>query len=218
MIDATFCLIRAAASRGHYTNFALVSDDTMPLLVGDALHRYLKHDLDRISLRRLESSDPFFLRYKRFYCFDHIATSLFGRSIETSHIDDEFLDKIHRLEILKNKGKAVLDVFYGSQWWCLTRSSIESLINIHENDSWIRESFEFSAVPDEMYIHSVIGRNLLQRCVANGPVFVDWSRLPRPYVFKAITEVAHIDTGAWCFVRKCSREFAQSYASSRFRK
>ena len=127
MIDAELALVFAALKHGAYEQFILVSDDTFPLLAPESLNQFFREHYDRIMIRKLEDDDPFMARYSKFYFFDHQASSLLGRPIESASIDDEFFAQINQLKKAKNRGKKPIDVFYGSQWW-----SITEVFNAHD--------------------------------------------------------------------------------------
>ncbi|ANY79519.1 hypothetical protein BB934_15875 [Microvirga ossetica] len=201
MITATMRLLRSAL-KGNYTNFALASDDTFPIRDVPRLSAILSSPANRISVRPLRSDENFAKRYHRFFYFDHPAMSLLGREIESSHIDIRLLDAMDRLKKRMDIGKDQLQLYYGSQWWSLPRLSAEYALETYENNTSLKESFEFSAVPDEMYIQSVLGNSPHLRSITPSPVIVDWSRNPKPYVFKHASEFTNNIDRHHAFVRK----------------
>lgn len=206
MVLATIELIKAAKSVNDYSNYVLVSDDTLPLIGVEELKILLHENIDRISARKLNEDDPFYPRYKNFYAYDYRATSLRGRNIESGFIDDEFLSCIKRLEARKIAGKVPIDIYYGSQWWALTRQSINCILDIHYNRLDVRESFEFSAVPDEIYFQSLVANFSPFRNRTVGPVFVDWTKAIKPFVYSQIDELSEINTKYYPFARKVSSQ------------
>jgi Core-2/I-Branching enzyme len=204
MIQATMCLLEEALTAGGYQNIALVSDDTFPIRPVDTLRSKLLTDHQRISARRLEPNEEFMHRYTRFFFLDHRATSLLGRQIESSFIDDAFIETMHRLEKRRKLGKEYIDVYYGSQWWSLTVDCASAILHRYQDDTNLRESFEFSAVPDEMYIQSMVMTLVPNLRRVEGPTLVDWNREPKPYVFTSIAELRDNIREDHCFVRKVS--------------
>ena len=182
MVEAALELLRTAFATGRYSNFLLVSDDTLPVVPLRHLGEWLNLRLDRISARPVADDEPFSQRYRQFFMLDHPATSLRGRPIETSFLDDAFFAGLGRLERLRAGGKAKIPLHYGSQWWCLTAETAATVLALHRERHDLRESFEFSAVPDEMYIQTLVA-NYGKNKISGGPVYVDWSREPKPYVF-----------------------------------
>lgn len=202
MIEATIELISAALSVEDISRIALVSDDSVPCRRMGEIVSELSMDAERISMRKLTPQDPFFERYRGFFFFDHKATSLKGRPIETSQIDLEVLSNVLAANALMVRGKKVVDVYYGSQWWCITRSCAEIVVQTHQQDTHLRESFKFSAVPDESYIQTIIGNYALGRRVFGSPMLVDWSREPRPFIFSSADSVRPYIRDHHSFVRK----------------
>lgn len=203
MIRATFRLLEAATSAGPYDNYLLVSDDTLPIVPVDRLKLMLGMQIERISARPLCDADIFTQRYRRFFFLDHAATSLLGRPIETSCVDDAYFATLARLAERRQLGKAEVPLHYGSQWWCLTAGAVRTVMALHAERRDLRESFEFSAAPDEMYVQTLVANFARERRIVDGPIYVDWSREPKPYLFSDFsfqgrTEQDHL------FVRKVS--------------
>lgn len=182
MVEATLNLLQSALSAGAYSRFLLVSDDTLPVASIARLRDVLNFDIDRVSAREIPSDELFYQRYQRFFMLDHPATSLLGRPIESAFMDEALFAKLARLQALRTRGKTRLPLYYGSQWWCLRRQTAELVLRLHRERDDLRESFEFSAVPDEMYIQTMVA-NYGPGPLAGGPVYVDWTRQPKPYVF-----------------------------------
>jgi hypothetical protein len=209
MIEAELSLILTAMAERHYERFVLISDDTFPLLTPQALGAYLAEDYDRVMLRKLAPDDPFMTRYDRFFFLDHQATALLGRPIESAAVDQLMLDRMADIQNAMRRGKKKIDVYYGSQWWSITRTSMEQILGRLEEDTHLLESFRYSAVPDEIMFQSLIGNYVPISHVRNGPVFVEWSREPKPYVFRNAAELGSID--GYAFARKFSHHSKDAY-------
>ena len=70
-----------------------------------------------------------------------------------------------------------------------------------EQDEHLFASFKYSAVPDELLFQTAVG-NLVDRSgVRQGIVYVEWSKDPRPYVFRQMGERDAIPRD-YCLVRK----------------
>lgn len=204
MLEAEVDLLRTAINANpSYNTYALVSDDTFPLWPVSKMRAALHNvDYDRISLRLLDENEPFTQRYKNFYYLDHNATSLLGRPIETSFVDRKLLDKLSEISQIQKIGKRKINLYYGSQWWILKSETARFFLKTFDNDYLLRKSFEFSAVPDEMYVHSVVASFRSLSDIRQGPMYVDWTRHPRPYVFHSIAEVPDDIRRQYPFVRK----------------
>jgi len=210
MVEAELALISAAMATAHFDRFSLVSDDALPVIPPARLRSLVEKNHDRIALRKLSATDPFMARYRGFFFFDHPASSLHGRPIETATIDENFLEHMDAVKRLKSVGKAEIDIYYGSQWWTLTRESIDTILGALRESPRILESFRYSAVPDEIMVQSLIGNFSPLSRVRDTPMFVDWSRNPRPYVFREPSEYSAVkpDHG---WVRKFSSRMPKAY-------
>ena len=203
MVRAEVSLLRAAYGAARdYTNFALISDDSFPLLPPSTLAAFLQNDRERISIRRIDETDPFWARYHNLFYFDHPATSLHGRPIESAFVDGRLFAAIDDMKHLRSTGKSRIEVFYGSQWWSLSRDTAGLVLRIFEDDVRLRKSFEYSAVPDEMYIQSIVGNNVPERVSCLSPMLVDWAREPRPFVFTSAEQAADQVRPHHAFLRK----------------
>jgi hypothetical protein len=210
MIDAELALIFNALEKGEYDRFILISDDTFPLLAPARLNHFCQEDYDRIMIRELQNEEPFMQRYSKFYFFDHQASSLLGRPIESATIDEEFIEQIKRLEKAKVRGKRPINVFYGSQWWSITKDSMLTILKRLEEDLHLFESFRYSAVPDELLFQTLIGNYVPRSRVRSGPVFVDWNRNPKPYIFTRAAELSMVSSD-YAFARKFSGQTHEAY-------
>lgn len=204
MVQATLRLMEQALGANSYSNLLLVSDDTLPIAPAERLRTTLTRKAERISVRRVQQDELFFQRYREFYLLDHAATSLLGRPIETSRIDDALSETFGRLLERRKVGKVELPLYYGSQWWCLTAAAARTVLALHAERADLRESFEFSAVPDEIYIQTLVANYARDNGFIRGPVHVEWGREPKPFVFSGFAEFERDVTPDHMFVRKVS--------------
>jgi hypothetical protein len=204
MTQATMQLLETALEAKEYSNLALVSDDTLPIVPMARLRSALATKVERIAIRRLQDDEVFAERYRKFFYLDHPATSLLGRPIETAFIDEAFVATFGRLLARRRAGKVDLPLYYGSQWWCLTADAARTVLSLHVNRTDLRESFEFSAVPDEMYIQTLVANFAKANGIVQGPVYVDWTKNPKPFVFSSFEQFAAAVSPDHLFVRKVS--------------
>lgn len=204
MIRATMRLLETALETKGYSNLLLVSDDTLPIVPVERLRSALGARVERIAIRRLQEDELFVQRYRKFFLLDHPATSLLGRPIETAFIDDALVETFGRLQARRRAGKVDLPLYYGSQWWCLTADAARTVLSLHAEHTDLRESFEFSAVPDEMYIQTLVANYADAHGIVQGPVHVDWTRDPKPFVFSSFEQFAGSVSPDHLFVRKVS--------------
>lgn len=79
---------------------------------------------------------------------------------------------------------------------------LEGILDALARDDWLRESFEFSAVPDELAFQTLYANRLqLTARSFTGPMLADMTRQPAPFVYHAYAELPAIPPGK-LFVRK----------------
>jgi hypothetical protein len=212
MIRATEALAREALSISSIDVLVLISDDTLPLVDSTILQREIIAQPNRIDLGLSRKNPPFLQRYTHWYLFDSNPTS--ARSLEPHNrfFDSEAMDKFHRFERARERGKYVFsEIWGGAQWWILHRMTVEPVLFELASNNWIRESFEFSAVPDELAIHTIYAtQQKFTHRSFTGPMFTDVMRQPSPFVFGKHDDVPHRPDGK-LFIRKIRDEHASDF-------
>lgn len=209
MIEATEALAREALQDARHAAFALVSDDTLPLVAPDVVLSELRARPDRIDVGLSRRNPPFLRRYTDWFFMDSGATSARPIDIGQRHVDRATLDAMARLARLQARGKyPFAEVWGGSQWWSLSRQDLEFALSELATNVWLRESFEFSAVPDELAFQTIYAnRHQLTARSFTGPMLTDMTRSPAPFVFHAASEIPPVAPGK-LFVRKVADESA----------
>lgn len=203
MIRATEALLQVALQDPANAVFALLSDDTLPLYPPDRIHQALLSRPDRIDVGLYRRNPPFLQRYTHWYFLDSPATSARPLEVQTRAFDEDALEALERLRRARLRGKyPVPEVWGGSQWWSLGRSTVEPILAELADNIWLRESFEFSAVPDELVFQTLYAnrRGLTARSFTS-PMLTDMTRVPAPYVFRSLEEVPPLPEGK-LFLRK----------------
>lgn len=177
MIEATIELICAAMENNKYDRYIIISDDSLPIVEMQEFRRRIELNVDYIDLSIVP---PIFQsRYENFYMFDSEATQVRWLPVVDREFSDDALMRIERLKALRKIGKKPIPtVFYGSQWMSLTASSVQCILESWNEDHWLRESFEFSEVPDEGYFHTILAQNL--HLPSRPLMHVEWSGNPPP--------------------------------------
>ena len=217
-VEAIINSIEWATIYRRFDRYMIVTEDTIPIRQISDFRRRIAENADYIVAAPVSAASGL-KRYRGFYCYDDTATCP-----RTPHdervVGPELLGKLQRLEALRAKGKSILPKLYqGSTWWCLSADSLQKILERHNADTQLRESFEFSAVPEEQYFQTVYGET-------NGetrrPLMIaDFSRHPRPYVFSDPDEILSEAAKYPClFIRKVDvgderiKSFVASLASS----
>lgn len=187
----------ASAHRSDYGRFFILSEDTIPLRSRAEMGARMAGPEEFFSGRVEPGARE---RYDRFYYPDSPATSIRGLDMELRAFASDDMDDLRRLVALQARGKAPLTrLLHGSSWWGLSTPHIERFLASYHGNPWLRESFEFSLVPEEQYFHTVIGDVPNSTCNA---VFVDFSRDPRPFLYRTVDEIIGARTGRHLFLRK----------------
>lgn len=209
MIKATEALAKSALRDVNNQIFCLLSDDSLPLYPPPILKNLLRNLPNRIDLSLASRNPIFHRRYTEYYCFDSAATTPRYQAIESRSISHELSSSIMRLEGLRGKGKYPFSAIWsGSQWWSFDRFNLQSVLDSLSSDQWIRESFEFSAVPDEMTFHTLYARSSHFEIRSHtGPMQADFTKEPSPFVYSSIEQLFPVRTDK-LFFRKVSDQCA----------
>lgn len=209
MVQATEALATCAMRDANNQIFCLLSDDSLPLYPPPILKNLLRYLPNRIDLSLASRNPIFHQRYTEYYYFDSAATSPRHQAIESRSISPELSSSILRLESLRKTGKYPFPAIWsGSQWWSLDRPSLRSVLDSLSTDQWIRESFEFSAVPDEMTFHTIYANlSHFQIRSHTGPMHADFTKEPAPFVYSSIEQLFSVRKDK-LFFRKVSDQCA----------
>jgi Core-2/I-Branching enzyme len=215
MVRAELELMRTAIARG-YDRLLLISDDSFPLRSLEEITRRVSADALHLGLWEMPESHEGYVRYKEYFYFDSMATNIRSHGIYTRSISDRDLLEIAALSSLKVRGKKSLPMVYrGPQWWCLTARAAAYVLHVHDSDEHMRESFRFSLIPDEHYIHTILGLSPHAYSLQCHPIWTDISRVPSPYVFTEIGELEAALASTYLFVRKVAISAAQQLSDYR---
>jgi hypothetical protein len=209
---AVLATAEAAQRTKAYDRFIYLTEDSVPLRPLHRLLACLAQIVEYIELTCVESLETdscrhnhFTLlrsRYEKFYCWDCDAMNPqrcfdYRNSIVTPELEKQ----IARLAQLRARGKARLrHLWHGPAYWALSARAIEELLTRHRYDTNLRESFEFSAIPEEQYYHTILGDS--SRPIETAPfMLMDFSRDPRPFVFRTGDELAALQPHPHLFAR-----------------
>lgn len=196
MIEATMRLLQIAKSHRHYDRFVIVSDDSIPIVSPQDMRQMLQLAVEYTAAG--PAPPEFFERYRRFFMLDSKTTQVRWISDIERVVTTDVLPRLTRLEALRNKGKKPLVAyFHGSQWMGLTATAVDGILSSWSSDVWLRESFEFSEVPDESYFQTIMAQEVWRPLM-----YVDWSTHLPPRVFKTIDEISTVDSQGAMFLRK----------------
>jgi hypothetical protein len=218
-VRAVLSAAAAARAAKRYDRYLFLTEDSTPLRSVDELTERLSQDLEYIEI---SDGTPFRARYEGFYCWDCDAMNPRVISSQDWSVDGwnmksvtpELERQIARMAQLRARGKArVARLWYGYGYWALSAAAITTLLNRHQSDEHLRESFEFSAIPEEQYYHTILRES--SHAMQTSPfMFMDFSGDPRPFVYRTRQELARLRKRPHLFARKIdfySPEVAEFY-------
>lgn len=202
MIEAEVLLIKAAIEAGEYDRFVLLSDDCLPLRAPERLLRDLSRDGEWIAAA--PNSNPLVVaRYEKFYMYDLPAMSPKHLPNLERGIDPTQMHELLQFAAAVARGKKPLQtLYYGSQWWALSKDAVTHFLDVYDSDEHLRASFKYSAIPDEHYIQTVIASSPRPFKILEGPVYADFRKHPKPYVFTDAASLEEPLRSSRLFVRK----------------
>ncbi len=179
MIEAELELITAARKANAYDKFLLISDDSFPVMPAAQLGSRLGTESDQITLCLQTVNSRYHKRYSHFFCYDDPATTVRGGPVidemAPRSVSEKLEHKMAEIAVLRRIGKKPVDVYYGSQFWALTSASVDLILKCISDDLHLVKSFQYSALPDETFFHSILGNCKFRRDLEEGPVYVDFS-------------------------------------------
>jgi len=189
-----------------YDRMILISDDSFPLKPIAKMLQTMGPDDQYIGAPA--APDSWIMeRYSKFYHLDSSATNPRAAVSDSGKFRIEEISTIKDLTALMERGKkSNTRLFHGKQWWSLTKGAAEYVLKVHEDDDHLRESFRFSAIPDEQYIQTIVGNASYKWNHRTAFMWTDFSRHPKPYVFRAVAELEDAFSSDHLFVRKVSED------------
>ena len=201
MVLAEIKLMRACVERADFDYFLLLSDDSVPLLSAESLIGALQN---RSSWKTFQPDHSASIRqrYESFVCYDIWPTSPRQNHPERTISIADF-DVLFGLRLLMEKGKAPMPrLFHGSQWTGLTAKSIRHVLEVHDTQPDIQRSFRFSSIPDEMYVHTILGIGHDEHQHIDRFMYADFSRRPGPYILTTMADLEWAIENRYLFARK----------------
>lgn len=191
MVEATFQVLRVAhQDTRRFERFALLSGVDFPI-----------KSLDTIA-ERLSGADEI-IRVDRM--LNPLGSSDFDRRANRVFLGDgPLLNKRSRIPLLPRVTRKVeswlpnlcyprLPIFYGPQWWCLTRNAVNEVFAFADRQSDVMSWFKRTRCPDEMVFQTILKNSVCADYITydltrgdedheptlHGSHFVDWGR-PKP--------------------------------------
>lgn len=175
MVQAELRLLKTAHEAGPYDKYLLISDDSFPVLPPAHLAEHFNNPRDQVTLVRQRVESPFHRRYREFYCYDHLSTAARSDGPRSCLVDEDLEHRVAEVAVLRRIGKKPLQIYFGSQFWALSRNSAELVMHTAENDLHLAKSFQYAALPDELMVQSILGNYKYKEDQHTGPMYADFS-------------------------------------------
>ena len=200
-VRAIIKAIEVARDLANYDRYILLTEDSVPLRSPSDLIRLLSDDVEWIDSNELPQDK--WQRYTRFFCFDTPPTNPRMNNPIEKFFTKESIETFVRMQSLMAQGKVTLPrLFHGSGYWALTSQAISAVLRTHSASEHLRQSFEFSAIPEEQYFHTILGNASLANKRSRF-MKADFTRPPHPYVFQTVDELYAEQRESKClFLRK----------------
>ena len=176
MIEATLRLIETIRQTNQeYDYIWLMSGQDWPLYSSDEIVRYVEQHNGDDFIEILPDQESF----ERGYCK---RNALYYPSWMVSN--NTYIKVMKHLfwlvtggrkstKICKRKTK-VEKFYYGSQWWLLSKQSVDAMMRFLNNNEWYTEYFKHSLVPDESFFQTLYGKLIGVEKAKPTVCYVNW--------------------------------------------
>lgn len=176
MIEATLRLIETIRqSNQEYNYIWLMSGQDWPLYSSDEIVRYVEQHSGDDFIEILPDQESF----ERSYCK---RNALYYPSWMVSN--NTYIKVIKHLfwfatggrkstKICKRKTK-VEKFYYGSQWWLLSKQSMDVMMSFLNENGWYTDYFKHSLVPDESFFQTLYGSLIGAEKTKPAVCYVNW--------------------------------------------
>lgn len=175
LVQATLNALEAALLAFQFTtHFYLVSGDCMPIKPAAYIHRIL------------DENDADFIDHNDFFTSYWIKTGMREERVTYRHWFNERRNKrafylslrAQQAIRLNRNPPAGMQLMIGSQWWCLRRSTIETLLHFVRKRRDVIRFFRTTWIPDEIFFQTLvphlISRKQIQSRVMTFLIFSDY--------------------------------------------
>lgn len=178
IVQATLNLMQEAAASGEYDYFILLSGADYPLRSNAYILRFLQRYEGRefMNLYTMPEMNKTFDRVEYFYLEKKFKFAVPSLSKRANTVMRE-LNKLLRSPCLKRsypQQYAHFTLYAGSQWWALSKACVDYLLQFVTDNSQYVDFYKHTAIPDEMFFHTIIGNSPIRKHVVNAVVYDDW--------------------------------------------
>lgn len=165
-VKATLILLKTAMENPAIDYFHLLSGVDYPLKSTANIHSFFQNNKhDYLTYVPDEKCYCYWLERYYFYDSKYIDARNGNKSLiqKTIGLLLIFLQRICAFAVMKLHWRIrkpiPLDYYHGSQWFSLTRSSVEYILSYVRQNPWILKRFEYTAVSDESFFIMILMNN-----------------------------------------------------------
>ena len=181
-IEATRLLIQLALQTYSYDYYWLCSGQDFPIKSTQEVFQHLQEGNNNyISLapsanypKNGYSNTEFDKRCEIIYPTWLIGTSYWQRAVKKAY-NIATGGVGHTFKVLKRTPPAGLKLFFGSQWWCLNRETIEWISEYVKEHDEVCDFFRNTLCPDECFFHTLVMNSPYCDHIKSSLVYIDWS-------------------------------------------
>lgn len=176
MIEATLQLIRKInRSEEEYDYIWLMSGQDYPLHLVEEIVAYFKQYKGEDFIEILQDEEAFnrgyFKRNELYYPKWMVSNNIYIKIIK--HLLWSMTGGKKSTKVFKRKTK-IEHFYYGSQWWVLSKQSLQVIMDFLDKNSWYVEYFRNSLVPDECFFQTIYGMIIGREKAKKSVCYVNW--------------------------------------------
>lgn len=188
IVAATISLLTVAISDSQASHFVLTSGDSYPIKPCEQFCRLLMRPTEQIDFVVVPPTNPVYQRIAQTFLPDTRVGAFLNRDGDPTvqrFVTENSLAELERVRRVFEMKKAGFPWRYakGGQWWVLTRATAKRCLEIIGRETALIEWFTYSSVPDESFFHTILENFGPFEIAGGGPVYTEWGRAPRPYLF-----------------------------------
>ncbi|MDA8387805.1 MAG: hypothetical protein M0Z58_03940 [Nitrospiraceae bacterium] len=157
IVDATLCLLRSLKRSNRKYDFVCLRSG-QDLLVRNGLSEYLNGNRGKIFMnaQRIGAGSPeaCFWAIK----WPGLARRRYDSFLHPMRILRAALIRLYGggINLLPNRNKPPMDIYRGTQWFCLPGDVAQYVVDFIEDNPWYYDAFKDSLAPDEYFFQTLI--------------------------------------------------------------
>lgn len=202
MVQATLDLLVQSTKCQRYETYTLLSGSDFPIKsISEIIETLNATERNRIDYWHDEDIS-WHKRYQRYFFND--VPGIRGRVLNA-------LSRRFAKILPKRKFYRELKPYFGSQWWTLTRSGVESVLSFNADNPGFARYCQKVHIPDEMFFHTILLNVLGEEQMKREPLrYLDWAdKQANPKILDESDETALRNSNA-LFARKFDENRSQN--------